>query len=200
MKKFFKGFFKFLLIFILMAACFIGGILLGGYSKEYKDHDEARRDGYREGYDDGYKDGYKDAEYDHSKSSASTETTKPTKTPIEKPTESPTPIPDKEATAQDDTNIKVKAGSKTYTVRQSVKDELDAYEAYWDDYVEALKSAKKNDAISYLTKYTEMMQTIGEISEHSSERDDLTKDEDSYYAYRLMDIYQKMLTAIQSLI
>lgn len=183
MKKFFKGFFKVLLVLVLMFACFIGGIEVG--KQENIDNDN--RQAYSRGYDAAK------AIYYNPNKSTSADDADPTKAP----TDTPTSIPEQKTNkpAADEKTINIKVNSKTYAIRQSVKDELDAYEEYWDKYIESIKSAKNNDPISYLSKYTEMLQKLEEIEKHSSEIENMTDDENSYYAYRIMEINQKMLQA-----
>ena len=178
MKNFFKKFFKILLVLVLMFVSFGAGILLNIDTKK-KDAD---RDMYWKGYNDAKKLYYVTAEQKSKSEATATTTPKQTKEPT--------------SVTKPDKNISTKVGSKTYTVRQSVKDELDAYEEYWNKYAETIKSAKNSDPIGYLTKYTEMMQKLEEIDQHSSERNDLTKEEDAYYGTRLLEIYQKMVQAM----
>lgn len=185
MKKFFKVFMKILLVLVLMFACLGGGMELGKRSAIDNDNRQA------------YNRGYEDAKslYGSFSSSKGKETSAPTDIKTDPPTAAPKT---EDINKQNDKPIKVKAGSKTYTIRQSVKDELDAYEEYWDKYAETIKSAKNSDPIGYLTKYTEMVQKLEEIDQHSSERDDLTKEEDAYYGARLLEIYQKMVQAMMA--
>lgn len=180
MKNFFKKFFKILLVLVLMFVSFGAGVLLDIDTKK-KDAD---RDMYWKGYNDA-----KELYYVTVEPKSKSETTA---TPTPKQTKEPT------SATEPDKNISTKVGSKTYTIRQSVKEELDAYEEYWGKYVETIKSAKSSDPIGYLTKYTEMVQKLEEIDQHPSKRNDLTKEEDAYYGARLLEIYQKMVQAMMA--
>lgn len=182
-----KKFFKILLVILLMIACFaIGGIT----SKSYWEH-EINVDRYWEGY--------RAAEEKYKETATLKQNQHNTATPVINKELSTTKEPkeNKAITKTNSDTITVKAGNKSYKIRQTVKDELDAYEAYWDEYIATLKSLKNSDAVAYLTKYSEMIQKLEEIDKYSSKIKDMTDDEDSYFGYRILEISQKMLQAIQ---
>ena len=78
---------------------------------------------------------------------------------------------------------------KEISIRKSVKDALDAYEALMDGYKDAINNMSEGNTTAYMTfwtQYTEMAQKVEEIE------GELTDDENLYYLEVATRVLQKM--------
>ena len=115
-----------------------------------------------------------------------TPTSTPTPTPT--PTPAPTPAPTPEPEAQ-------KSG-----IRPEFKESMDAYEAFFDEYVSFMKSIDETDMnmdtmmkyYDFLSKYSEAMEALDAIDES-----ELSEEEDRYYLEVTLRIEQKLLEAME---
>lgn len=84
--------------------------------------------------------------------------------------------------------VKLSSG-KNVKIRKSVKEGLDAYEAFMSEYKTAMENLGTGDYsayMSYLTKYTEAMEKIDKM------QGDLTSDENLYYLDVTMRVLQTL--------
>lgn len=113
----------------------------------------------------------------------------PTAAPTAIPTEEPTPTPTQKSNESGDT-VQVKlASGKTVSIRKTVKEALDAYEAFMDGYKDAMEGLGNGNYTTYMVfmeKYEEYMKEIDKLG------DDLTEDEYWYYYEVSMRVLEKM--------
>ena len=90
------------------------------------------------------------------------------------------------------------SGSSTDGIRPEIKEAIDSYEAFFDEYIAFMQSYAENDApfdmlsdyLDYMTKYTDMMQKLDELS-----NEELNDAELAYYLEVSARINQKLLDA-----
>ena len=90
------------------------------------------------------------------------------------------------------------SGSSTDGIRPEIKEAIDSYEAFFDEYIAFMQSYAENDApfdmlsdyLDYMTKYADMMQKLDELS-----NEDLNDAELAYYLEVSARINQKLLDA-----
>ena len=109
--------------------------------------------------------------------------------PADEPDETPQPEPapaDAPAAAVSDD-----------TVRPEIKEAIDSYEAFFDEYVEFMASYDSSD-LSALTGYLSMMQQYTDTMQKldDMEDDDLTSAELTYYTQAMLRIDQKLVGAL----
>lgn len=118
-------------------------------------------------------------------------TAAPTPKATQKPTPTPTPTtppPETPALAEDE-------------IRPEVKEFLDAYEAFMDEYVEFMKkftAADSNNMLSMMTDYYTILARYNEFTETLEAIDEsrLTNAELAYYIEVTSRVSQKLLTAL----
>ena len=96
-----------------------------------------------------------------------------------------TPVP----SANEETVSVTLASGRTVSIRKSVKEALDAYEAFMDSYKDAMTKISDGDFTGYMTfmtQYEELMEKVGDLE------DDLTEDESWYYFEVSMRVLEKM--------
>ena len=83
------------------------------------------------------------------------------------------------------------------TVRPEIKEAIDSYEAFFDEYVEFMASYDSSD-LSALTGYLSMMQQYTDTMQKldDMEDDDLTSAELTYYTQAMLRIDQKLVGAL----
>ena len=114
----------------------------------------------------------------------------PTPAPTPKPTPVPTPTPTPEPTP----------APQASGIRPEFKASMDAYEAFFDEYVAFMKTVDEANMgmdtmlkyYDFLTKYTEAMEALEAIDES-----ELTEEEDLYYLDVMLRIDRKLLEAAQ---
>ena len=124
---------------------------------------------------------------------AVTPTPAPTPAPMPKPTPTPTPAPTPEPTPTPEPETQ-KSG-----IRPEFKESMDAYEAFFEEYVSFMKAFDETDVsmdtmmkyYDFLSKYTEAMDALDAIDES-----ELSEEEDRYYLEVMLRIDQKLLEAI----
>lgn len=85
-------------------------------------------------------------------------------------------------------------------IRPEIKEAIDSYEAFFDDYVALMKKYKNNPAdISILSEYMEYMSKLSDMEKKfkAIEDQDLTTDEALYYAEVSLRIEKKMLEVLK---
>ena len=123
---------------------------------------------------------------------APTPTPTPRPTPAPTPTPTPTPAPTAEPTPEPETQ---KSG-----IRPEFKESMDAYEAFFDEYVSFMKSVDETDMnmdtmmkyYDFLSKYSEAMDALDAVDES-----ELSEEEDRYYLEVMLRIEQKLLEAME---
>ena len=101
---------------------------------------------------------------------------------------SPTPTNDPISSTGETVIVKLSSG-REITIRRSIKDTLEAYEVFMDDYKNAMEKIGEGDFtgyLSFMTQYEELMKKIEALE------DDLTEDETWYYYDVTMRVLQKM--------
>lgn len=85
-------------------------------------------------------------------------------------------------------------------IRPEIKEAIDSYEAFFDDYVVLMKKYKNNPGdISILSEYMEYMSKLSDMEQKfkAIEQQDLTTEETMYYAEVTLRIEKKMLEVLQ---
>ncbi len=107
----------------------------------------------------------------------------PTKAPTEPPTEKPTQTPTEAILAS--------------TIRPEVKESIDAYEKFMDDYISFMNnfnSLSEMDAVSLLSDYTKFMADYAiNVDKFDALDSDLTEAEEEYYTEVELRVLDKLL-------
>ena len=110
------------------------------------------------------------------------------------PAASPSPAPAS-------TPVPAEKPSPANGIRPEVKDYLDSYEAFMDEYVEFMQKYSNADAASMITmlgSYTKILARYQEFAEKidAMEQEDLSNAEMAYYIEVTSRVSQKLLTAV----
>ena len=127
----------------------------------------------------------------------SKETQAPTQKPTEKPTEQATQAP---ATKAPETTGDSKSGVSSTTIREEIKEAIDSYETFVDEYCEFMKNYDSSD-MSLLSEYLELLSKEAEMAEKFAaiEDQDLTEAEQAYYLEVSLRCTQKLQEAASAI-
>lgn len=128
-----------------------------------------------------------------SKAPIPSHTPKPTPMPKPSPTPAPTPIP--EPVPEPEPEVETAAPEEN-VIRPEIKEALDSYEAFFDEYVDLMEQISENPGdlglmvayANYMTQYTETMEKMDALG-----NSDLTTAELAYYLEVTARIEQKLL-------
>ena len=127
--------------------------------------------------------------------------TDPTNTPAETPNPTPTPTPTQTPTPTPAPTVQPKETAvPNNVIRPKVKEMLDSYEDYMDEYIAFMEKYASTDAsgsLSMLSEYSSMMQRYIDFSEKIDKLgdEDLSNAELSYYLEVTNRVNQKLIKA-----
>ena len=113
-----------------------------------------------------------------------------TESPQEEPAEEQTEVTETTVAPEStEPMVDVQVGGKTISISQSFKDAMDEYEAFFDEYVEALQSGNAIKLSTLALKYAETMAAFEALDDA-----DLSEAEEAYYITVQARINAKLLT------
>lgn len=106
----------------------------------------------------------------------------------------PTAEPEETPAAEQDAEAAPAETASDDTVRPEIKEAIDSYEAFFNEYADFMESYDSSD-LSAMTEYLSMMQQYADTMEKMDdmEDDDLTSAELNYYTQATLRIEQRLL-------